>query len=471
VSRTLALVGLFVFTFSASAETPEVPPHPLTPAVAADKQASEFIAQFPVIRVAITSGRSGRGSGNGHQAYAFVAMKRLRELGFQGKFEVFYEPDEKSKLEFLLPKDDSRIVVSEWKKKTDEYGTARLDAGGKRVALGITGGDDLEVTPAQLNVDGLIRLQPSGWSSPGTVAIDEPGKVAHLPLLMRLPTRIRPLKIDRPGEFLEKEMGGSAVFKDKIRGIQTLMENSGRVETLAAYGLGYYDGPKKLANLVAAIQMSAKKPVVVPLLSSFNQQEWEDFEARLDEFPQGRPNVKVQGVQEAGVGDSIHALKPGEILVMPVGKLPQNVWNAMLNLSTLPPTVAGKTGLNFAMNRGRPYLDTTASSPVQLRNRAAIESVEAAQEALKTETAEMGAESVPMRALADYLVRSMESESRVSQAFAQAAQDQSHQPDKVSASLNEAAVQFEAWLLTASSPSSRLAPANCLRTLMENLND
>ncbi|MGK5087673.1 hypothetical protein WDW86_08955 [Bdellovibrionota bacterium FG-2] len=449
----------------------------------ADREAGEFIQQFGEIRIGIT-----KAPGNGHQAYAITVMKKLRELGFNGVFEVFYDPAVKGKLEFLIPGFNpegsevqklsglGRLTAIEWKEGWQRGQSTGLDAkvspsGKKRVALGIMGGDDLKITPEQLNVDGLIRVQPTGWNM-GTVALrgQIPDIWKDLSGAKLLPNHVKATQFKTPEEFLRNELGGSAKYRAKTPGLQSLLENMEQLEMMAAYGLSFSEGPKKLANILAGIEGARRLhperfrgPVVIPLLSSFNEAEWAQFHGFLEHLPEVKAVVTVQGTSDSGISHTIESLKGSEILVMPVGAVTQNVWNVLVERSTLPPIISGTTGRDFAKARGRPYFNTVTIRELEMPSK-----VEAVKSAILAAHAGMIADITvkesrdkPLQDLSKYIAESMESSSEVSRAFAEAGNVTRQLPDKVSVSLIEAKKFFEAALKIDVAPAAR--EGRCLR--------
>ncbi len=235
---------MFALKGAGLARAGDDPPPPLSVAQAADQDAAAIIQQFSEIRVGIT-----KAPGNGHQACAVMVMKRLRELGFNGYFEVFYDPAVKAKLEFLLPgfKPEGpavqtltglgRLTVVEWKEGWLRGSSTGLDAqataaGKKHMALGIMGGDDLTITPEQLNVDGLIRVQPTGYAA-GTIALQGqiPDILKRLGSAEHLLTHVKTIEFSSAKELLQKEMGQTPKYKRPDKVSVTLSEAKKYFET------------------------------------------------------------------------------------------------------------------------------------------------------------------------------------------------------------------------------------------------
>jgi hypothetical protein len=459
------------------------PPDPKALAEAADRDAAEFIQQFHVIRVGIT-----KAPGQGHQAYAITVMKRLRELGFKGEFEVYYDPKVKAKLENLilgfnangpevqeLPA-PNRITAIEWRQDPRPYGNQQLSArssprGGRRAALGIMGGDDFQITPEQLNVDALIRVQPTGWRS-GTIALDGqnmPEQWKEIDKARYLPSRARKAEITNVREFLQSEMGHAEDLRAKIPGLRALLENLSDLEMMSAYGL-HHLGPKKLTNLIASIDAAGKSkpglfkgPVVIPLLSTFDEGEWKLFNELLDKLPGGRPPLKIQSATAMGIESTVKTLKAGEILLMPVGPVTQDVWNTLLEKSTLPPTVEGVTGRSLGTLRGRPFISAGGVVPIPIADKDTHNAAMLAHNGLLADES--------LKDLTHYIVKSMDASSDVSQAFEKAGNAISNAPDKVSVTLSEAKTHFEATLLVDPAPGAPPPPrtGHCIKDSVEDI--
>ena len=103
-------------------------------------------------------------------------------------------------------------------------------------------------------------------------------------------------------------------------------------------------------------------PIVIPLISNLNEGEWSTFHEYLHELTDTgdwpMPRLRIVSSNDPSISDVIHNLSRGEILIMKVGSVPQEVWELLMNYSTLPPTVAGSSGSNFLRERGRPYFNT-----------------------------------------------------------------------------------------------------------------
>lgn len=477
--RSIA-IALLLSTATSAWGAPIDPP---TPAEAADRNAAEFIQQFNVIRVGIT-----KAAGHGHQAYAITVMKRLRELGFTGEFEVYYDPMVKAKLENLilgfkangpdvqeLPA-PNRITVIEWRQDPRPYGNQQLSArssprGGRRAALGIMGGDDFQITPAQLNVDALIRVQPTGWRS-GTIALDGqnlPEQWKEIDKARYLPSRTKKVEIKNVGEFLQSEMGHSEALRAKIPGLQALLENLNHLEMTSAYGL-HNLGPKKLTNLIASIDAAGKSkpglfkgPVVIPLLSTFDEGEWRLFNELLDKLPGGRPPLKIQSATAMEIEATVKTLKLGEILLMSVGPVTQEVWNTLLEKSTLPPTVEGVTGRSLGTLRGRPFVAAGGVVPIPIADKGTHDAARLAHNGLLNDES--------LNDLTNYIVKSMDANSDVSLAFEKAGSAISKAPDKVSVTLSEAKTHFEATLMVDSGPGPGAPPPRTGHCIKDSVDD
>ena len=404
----------------------------------ANEQATQFLRQFKKVRVGIT-----HAPGNGHQAYAVTVIKRVRELGFTGEIEVYYNSEVEKRLVFLLP------GFSEGAK-----GPQNLPGNIKAIrwpednllqdisVLGLMGGDDRGIRASQLGVKTLVKVQPSGWS-PGTVEIYGRG-VFGLEVSGGLPTHVSAERPAIPGEFLEAQMGHSLAHKKKIPGIQALMENWQRFETMAAYGLSFQEGPLKLANLIFAMKAARLRnpdafrgPLVIPMVSSFNDAEWKEFHNALRKFPTYEKGVQVINSSDQRIVTSLLALGPSEVLVMPIGSVPQDVWNYLFANSSLPPVVSGTTGSNFAKGRGKPYFSATGNNPFLMDN-PVYEKVDITYSELRQTTAPNADGEPKVGALVDFILDSKDPSSDLSEAFALYTDATDRVPDKVSMSLIEA---------------------------------
>lgn len=458
----------------------------------ADREAAEFIRHFPVIRIGITPA-----PGNGHQAYAVSAMKRLRELGFTGHFEVYYKPRVKPKLEYLIPgfRADGPsiqelpafggVTLVEWTRPLDDPSLAERP----KVALGVMGGDDSAIAPEDLGVDALIRIQPTGWAA-GSVALagQDRKNWRFLDEASELPTYVKKPDLASTRASLEAEMGHSPNLAAKLPGLKALFEHLPGVEMMAAYGLSYMNGPDKLSNALIAIQMARERhperfkgPVVVPLLSSFDEEEWNAFKKGVARYPKLQNALKIQESSHPRIAKTFASLKQEEILVMPVGAVTQGIWNSLIGLSSLPPTVAGTTGTNFAKSMGRPFLRTVKGEKlfqdsVHLIPEKTVGSVRDANSRLLETGRIIGPIENHFASLATFMADSLDPGSEVSLAFAKAEESRRARTDKVSATLNVAKEHFmkgtppvSAGTDTAPADAASAYRGGCLRSVLDKL--
>lgn len=456
--KALLLIALIAFGFGLSPQCPRASADPvasgqsspvevLSESQRADQEAAEFLRRYRIIRIGMTEA-----TGNGHQAYAVTVMKRLRELGFKGRIEIFYSPGvNKKQLEYLLPgfKADGpdyqvlagalgQVNVVRW---DDSSGNLAAKYKYGKVALGVMGGDDKSTKPSELNVDALIRVQPSGWRRDPSIDYKENDKSFGVG---SLPTKVSAPEIKDFDAFLRAQLEHAPTLAAKIPGIRALIGNFGRVDTLAAYGLGF-NGPKRLANLIVAIDLARRKkpemfkgPVVIPFLSSFNEEEWSIFHKHLEGFAGQKPPLTIQNSSNAKISETIRDLKNEEILLMPVGIVPQDIWNLLIDRSTLPPTVAGTTGTNFARARGRPFINTVSNAKALEKPYAGDLKIDELHSAVLD--ANYKGHDHPdfqpsLQALSGFILDSLDPSSEVSRRFQHQRNSINALPDKVSAVL------------------------------------
>ena len=102
--------------------------------------------------------------GLGHQGATLKMMKRLRELGFRGAFEVIYEDSAVKKLATLLPEFDAGgpplQKVSSLKMTFRAQSDFAKDSEAPKVFFGISGADDAGRTAGYIRVEYFLKLQP-----------------------------------------------------------------------------------------------------------------------------------------------------------------------------------------------------------------------------------------------------------------------------------------------------------------------
>jgi len=158
-------------------------------------------------------------------------------------------------------------------------------------------------------------------------------------------------------------MSGSEALSKKIQGLKVVVRILERHEVLTTYGIGYHDGPKKLAAILSAISgfrsknaSILKSGLLVLMISNFNDSEWSMFLQFIsDEL---RSKIKVLSVIDLDERSDSVSLGAHEILILKIGRVEHQVWNYLMCKSTYPPLATGSIGASFLGDLGRPFIQT-----------------------------------------------------------------------------------------------------------------
>jgi hypothetical protein len=348
----------------ALAATPAAQPAAAAPAAYAfdGQRLRGFLAQEPLIRIAIPSAPN-----NGHQAIAATIAKRVRELGFSGRFEFIYDGVAKEKLDVTMPGFDP--------KGPD---TQELPALG---AVAMTRADfkrQERITPATLAIS-AAEGEMAGEMHSGKTARMEPFRWGPATPDWRLVVQFPVPKPEDSAAFVATQLGHSDRMREKIPGVQALTAAMGKVEMMPAYDLpGRSDAAFTL--LKGLHQAQTRSPdafstgVVMPMFSHFSDADMGSLVQYLRKEPGLFAKVRIVSVQNAGeVESALAAVKKGEILIVRVGGVTQNVFEYFYSKQTLPGAVSGANGQNMMYVLGLPYLNTTLdytrTPPLDEKNR------------------------------------------------------------------------------------------------------
>lgn len=323
------------------------------------KEVIELLNEFGIIRVPIADA-----PGSGHQAASSLLVKQLRQMGYRGEFDIVYPHSAKSKLEYLLPPfrasgpDDQ--YLPEWKARVREFSSRNS---WEPLPVGITGAMDGSLSPSVIHTRVLIRIQPANWLNPPSIEIASPvNDSAVFPLLRSLPSIYEAPRPANVKEFLSEQFSHSEVLSGKKVGLTEILlaQQEDHIQTLTSYGFGGSHNMKialLLNSLAAAISDRPEmfnKPVLVNFISDLNSDQWKDVLTLL--YPETKRKLEILSVTDRHVRQKIDQAKMGEILAVNTGNVTQDVFNYLIDSSSLPPTAIGTGAINFLSTRGKPFL-------------------------------------------------------------------------------------------------------------------
>lgn len=342
---------------------------------------SNYLNQQEAIRVWVS-----RAPGNGHQAATVNGMRRLRELGFRGIFEVVYsdgigQDTTGIKLGYLIPGFNPNIKGLQ-NLNTTSLGQLKIVSekealeliGVRRVLLGFTGA--LEFIDAKsreeasgrrlldlLNVDVVLSLQPRNWSKYSTRGIHfRHGRDIDLSDTVNLG-----IKTAAPTNFdlihsIETELKSSDL-EYKEQGLKVLVENLRQVDLMPIYGLGKSNSPDDFLGRAALALKYAqedapelfRRPILIPVFSEFDEVSRHNIEYTLKE--------EVGGIETFEISE-LHKLNrffnqnKFSMAVVFVGRVPPTIFHGVFARASLPSFVAGKNLVSFVAELGLPFLST-----------------------------------------------------------------------------------------------------------------
>ncbi len=449
LTKTL-LLGMFLLTASPSqAEHNPATNVSLESSVDQERSASKLLEQYPEISVVFT-----HAPGNGHYASTRLVMDRLRELGYKGKFNIYIDPYIKEKIYHFLPGFDPKgesnqilhslhaethdleVDFKKWKTLDNETTAQEVANKGLNKPIhrfAIMGGDDYRIPPSAVNADALLVVQPSGWKTPELRITNtkSTNPEEYLRVYFKDEERLKLKDVipnpASPTAFMDSHMRGNEALEKKIPGLQKLAKVIDEHEVLTAYGISFQEGEKKLAGILSAINriqdegaIALKKGLVVPMISNFNEGEWETFYQKLPKKVLSR--TKVVSILDHNLSESFHALKSNEILIVKTGSVSQDVWNYLMSKSTFPPMASGTTGGNYLGKLGKPFINTIGYGSGT--GKKTYPYIKMLSEAL-------AAENVP--AIEKYLVDARDPHSEMSTEFRQYAEEYTNGKEKVEA--------------------------------------
>lgn len=322
----------------------------------------DFLSEEKFVRVYVDSA-----PGFGHQSAGVSVMRRLRELGFRGEFEVIYQPVVAGKIQKIypgfptgIPGEVHYLSIGDYQK---QLGEGRISS----VKLAISGADDGFGTKfAKIaRAETYLRLQPLGW---GQAALyGKQSKVLHSLRNMPL-TNLSTPNVSQFVEGLKSQNDLSLAKKDFVLRFAELAPHHA---SFPIYGVGtqafsaqrmYFYGKA----VKSAVQKThPEKAVIVPVVSPFNEQEMDTLMKAFGKAPGFEASTSAEKKHQ----NQFHILnpeqfsmltqvKPGHVYFVFVGAVPQNVFNFFYEQANLPVWVAGKNAMSFAASKGKVYFNT-----------------------------------------------------------------------------------------------------------------
>jgi hypothetical protein len=346
-----------------------------TPLPRASAAVEGLLRRLPVIRVILDDG-----PGNGHQAGTATVMQRLRELGFDGEFEVLAYGRAASNLHFILPGIDRNGPAEQYVKRlrTRVIVTKDVEATAAQrgsVPLVVTGGTDGLRWPVEVSGEAFLAWKPLELGLGQLLLRD------RMPInfgsrggyLSRVPAP------SSPARFVEEEFAHDAGLRAKIPLMTELVRADAGRDVLPVYGVGVaktvlganrpVGGHEKIATLVDALAIARNaetgrfsSDIVLPVISPLSTESVAALRATLAEISRAR-GLDVEVVDADAAGARRLRARPARprLTVALLGSIPKPAFELLYSRATLPPTCAGSNCFDLAAMLGIPALDTNAS--------------------------------------------------------------------------------------------------------------
>ncbi|NDG83934.1 MAG: hypothetical protein EBX52_02725 [Proteobacteria bacterium] len=235
-----------------------------------------------------------------------------------------------------------------------------LSALPKFKTLAIVGGEDHNLSPALVNVDALLVVQPSHWQAASELRIatgDPSGAFYDYEFkdIEYARVRVDYSVPDDAAEWAKAELARDPALKGKAAGLATLIKQRRNHEMLAVYGMEFPGTERILCSAISAIKTLGRS-AIVPVLNELPKERWSKLHACL--ASNGVQTRRVS-ISDPTLGKKMRAMKEDSILIVNVGSLPQPVFYYLMDESTLPPLAEGNSTIDFLSMRGKPFFSTT----------------------------------------------------------------------------------------------------------------
>ncbi|MBO9666850.1 MAG: hypothetical protein J7501_08555 [Bdellovibrio sp.] len=349
----------------------------------------DFLHEQKLIRVYVDAA-----PGFGHQSAGISVMRRMREMGFDGQFEVVYQEAVEAKIKKIYPSFPEGIEGQIRYVGAMDY--VKNFAQVEHVNIAVSGADDgsgdsfRKVAKAYT----YLRLQPLGWGQSAMYGKETKvlGSLQNLPLTN--------LNSPKQEQFKELVRTNSDLSPDKKEFVFKFAELAANNLSFPVYGVGIQTyAPQRMyfygkAVKSAAQKINSDKAVIVPVLSPFNAQEMDTmnkvfgktagFEAATAAELKHQKQMHLMTPAEFA---ALPQVKPGHVYFVFVGSVPQAVFNFFYEQANLPVWVAGKNAMSFAVTKGKPYFNTVDDYFLPEKNKLSAASIKVLEKAQQGFTA------------------------------------------------------------------------------------
>ncbi|RYZ80189.1 MAG: hypothetical protein EOP06_25810 [Proteobacteria bacterium] len=225
------------------------------------------------------------------------------------------------------------------------------------------------------NAKNYVRLQPLGWGAGTSLNFADETSFSKVTMSeFRVMSSQLPLAVteDQKAEEVIQELSINAETpQPKKDFFEKFVSMADQVFNFPIYGIGIQTfAAKKMyfyskAVRTAAHRMASEKPIIIPVLSAFNESEMSTvyktfgkapgFEAATETERRHQRTLHLMTPEEFANEKSF---LPGHQYFIFVGAVPQSVFNFIYEVANLPVWVAGKNAMSFAETKGKPYFNT-----------------------------------------------------------------------------------------------------------------
>lgn len=331
-----------------------------------DDELKDYLKRQQVIRIVIPWT-----SGTGHQSIAVGFVRWVRLHGYTGQIQILTGSDVVPSIARLVP--DTLAVSSSdvLRQNIPSLNAELISSPGasfdKRISLEavplmIVGGDDMPVNPQDFQSRYAIVIQPVGWPGKAPHIYTSDGQRIEFPEFRASPMDAISLEINDEKKFMADQLSGTT-HEAKLQVLQKLADQRTEIDLLMTYDnmpygnrhLPLIEGLEKAKDDRA--ELFGKPIVIVSLVDDPGQKKREyDLKKKF-------PHIKILDAKDPKTVQSLSDAKAGDVILLNVGSLPQELFHHMLGSGTLPALVTGSNSTNYLKRVGKMFISTAQDTP------------------------------------------------------------------------------------------------------------
>jgi hypothetical protein len=312
----------------------------------------------------------------GHQSATLNVLRRVRALGFEGRFEVVFAQTlsgetNAERLAKLIPEFDAGKrdqFIASWNARFVDDRTWSSTAPRTAVELGLTGGmdgGDHEGVRRALHATYFLRLTPLHFSAATDNLMVHPRGIEGLPRALHgLPTRIPVTRRSDVAEFLQEVLASDPRMLAKMDGLQALLNTKSQVLM--------FQRPRDIRQLeqvyAAVAELRDQRADLFPhgcVIAVL-------YDASITMVDEALPSNtvlmrevihRVDGLVLDAQGVPPWEAERAPTMIALVGNVPMPVYEQIMAHATLPVIGSGANTEELAWNLGRPVLFNDGFQP------------------------------------------------------------------------------------------------------------